>query len=135
MESLVVDTSALLAILLHEDDAAEFADALARANRLQMSAPTWLETAIVATTRSGEAGFQELQAFLDELAIEVQAVDQALTKIAFSAWQRYGKGRHPAGLNYGDCFSYALAKQGNTALLFKGNDFSQTDVLSARNRW
>ena len=131
MAALIVDTSALLAVLLQESDAVKFATALASATELRMAAPTWLEAAMVATARSGDAGRQEMANFLDALGIGVVPVDRAIAEIALSGWLRYGKGRHPAGLNYGDCFSYALARQRGEALLFKGNDFALTDVLSA----
>jgi ribonuclease VapC len=131
MSSLVVDTSALLAVLLLEDDAAKYAEALGSATALRMAAPIWLETAMVATTRSGEAGYRELTRFLDDLRIEVMPVDRTLAEAAFAGWVRYGKGRHPAGLNYGDCYSYALAKQRNEPLLFKGGYFALTDIASA----
>ena len=131
MTALVVDTSALLAVLLLEEDAARHAEAIGNATALRMSAATWLEVAMVVTVRNGEAGYREASALIDEIGIEVVPVDRILSEAAFAGWQRYGKGRHPAGLNYGDCFSYALAKQRNEPLLFKGGDFSLTDVVSA----
>jgi ribonuclease VapC len=134
MGSLVVDTSALLAVLLLEDDAMKYAAALGSATALRMTAPTWLETLMVATTRSGEAGYREVTRFIDDLRIEVVPADRPLVETAFAGWMRYGKGRHPARLNYGDCFSYALAKLSNEPLLFKGEDFSLTDVIPALDR-
>ncbi len=134
MGVLVVDTSALLAVLQLEEDAAAFAEALGAATELRMAAPTWLETAMVATVRSGNDGYREFSRFIDELRIEIVPADRQLVEGAFEGWRRYGKGRHPAGLNYGDCFSYALAKQRNERLLFKGDDFSLTDVISALGR-
>jgi ribonuclease VapC len=134
MGSLVVDTSALLAGLLLEDDAMKYAAALGSATALRMTAPTWLETLMVATTRSGEAGYREVTRFIDDLRIEVVPADRPLVETAFAGWMRYGKGRHPARLNYGDCFSYALAKLSNEPLLFKGEDFSLTDVIPALDR-
>ena len=131
MTDLVVDTSALMAVLLGEVDAQPFADALSGASNLRMSAPTWLEAALVATARSAGDGYRELTGFLDFVGIEIVPVDQALVEIAYAGWLRYGKGRHPAGLNYGDCFAYALAKQRGDPLLFKGGDFALTDILSA----
>ncbi len=129
--SLVVDTSALLAVLLLEDDAAVYAEALGLATELRMAAPTWLETAMVATVRSGDDGYRELSRFIDELHIEIVPADRLLVEGAFEGWRRFGKGRHPAGLNYGDCFSYALAKLRNEPLLFKGDDFPLTDINPA----
>jgi ribonuclease VapC len=131
---LVVDTSALLAVLLLEEDAAVYAEALGSAPELRMAAPTWLETALVATVRSGDEGYRELSRFIDELRIEIVPADRQLVEGSFEGWRRYGKGRHPAGLNYGDCFSYALAIQRNEPLLFKGGDFSLTDVTPAIRR-
>lgn len=131
MNALVVDTSALLAVLLLEDDAPRYAEALGSATALCMAAPTWLETVMVATARSGEAGCKEVMRFIDDLYIEVVPADRALVEIACAGWMRYGKGRHPAGLNYGDCFSYALAKLRNEPLLFKGDDFPLTDINPA----
>jgi ribonuclease VapC len=130
MTALVVDTSALLAVLLQEPDATVYAEALAAANELRMAAPVWLETAMVATGRSGEAGGREFARFADELGIEIVPADRALVEAAYAGWLRYGKGRHAAGLNYGDCFSYALAKTRREPLLFKGEDFPLTDVAT-----
>jgi ribonuclease VapC len=129
--SLVVDTSALLAVLLLEEDAAVYAEALGAATALRMAAPTWLETAMVATVRSGDDGYCELSRFIDELHIEIVPADRLLVEKAFEGWRHFGKGRHPAGLNYGDCFSYALATARNEPLLFKGGDFALTDVTPA----
>ena len=96
-----------------------FAGALSDASELRMAAPTWLETAMVATARCVGDGYRELVDFLDFVGIEVVPVDLALARLAYDGWIRYGKGRHPAGLNYGDCFAYALAKQRGEPLLFK----------------
>lgn len=131
MTALVVDTSAVIAILLGESDAPHYASALSAASELRMAAPTWLETALVATARCVGDGYLELVGFLDFVGVEVVPVDMALAQIAYDGWTRYGKGRHPAGLNYGDCFSYALAKQRDEPLLFKGADFALTDIRPA----
>jgi ribonuclease VapC len=120
-----------MAVLLAEPDAELFADAMSTANGLRLAAPTWLEVALVATARSGEEGYRELTAFLDFVGIEVVPVDRPLVEIAYAGWLRYGKGRHPAGLNYGDCFGYALAKLRGEPLLFKGGDFALTDIQAA----
>jgi ribonuclease VapC len=90
-----------------------------------------LEAAMVLETRFGEAGGAELDLWLHKAGIEIVDVDADHLDQARRAWRRYGKGRHPAGLNYGDCFSYALAALTGEALLFKGNDFSQTDIPPA----
>jgi len=89
---------------------------------------------IVITTRLGDAGTQALDELLDAAAIRIEATDPAQAAAAFAAWQRYGKGRHPAGLNFGDCFAYALAQQSGEALLFKGEDFGRTDIVPALSR-
>jgi ribonuclease VapC len=87
-----------------------------------------LEAPIVIESRKGEAGGRELDLLIYRAAIEIVAVDQDQAEIARLAWRRFGKGRHPAGLNYGDCFAYALAKSRRLPLLFQGDDFSQTDI-------
>lgn len=131
MTDLVVDTSAVMAVLQADLEAELFAQAMSAASGLRMAAPTWLEVALVATGRSGEEGYRALTAFLEYVGIEVVPVDQPLVEIAYAGWLRYGKGRHPAGLNYGDCFAYALARQRGESLLFKGGDFSLTDIQAA----
>jgi ribonuclease VapC len=128
---LVVDTSALMAILLEEPDAIRYAQALHDADELRMSAPTWLEAAQVSTGRRGAKGYAEFSDLISRLRIDIVPCDEAMARRAFDAWLRFGKGRHPAALNFGDCFSYALAKLRNDPLLFKGDDFSKTDAISA----
>lgn len=128
---LVVDSSALMAIMLEEPDAIQYAEALYAATALRMSAPTWMESMQVVTGRRGTVGFNGLNDLLTRLDVEIVPCDAAQVKIAFNAWLAYGKGRHPAGLNFGDCFSYALAKQRGEPLLFKGDDFSKTDIVPA----
>lgn len=126
---MVIDTSALICILLDEPEAEHYAGCLAKTDApLVMSAATWLETMLVMSGRRGEVGVQSLDALLKLASIEIVPVDAALAGIAYQAWLQYGKGRHPAGLNFGDCFSYALAKQRQESLLFKGEDFSKTDI-------
>ena len=93
-----------------------------------LSAANPLEASIVIESRKGEAAGRELDLLIYRAAIEVVAVDQDQVEIARIAWRRYGKGRHPAGLNYGDCFSYALARSRGLPLLFQGEDFSRTDI-------
>jgi ribonuclease VapC len=125
---MVIDTSALVALLSNEPDALRIALAIEGASVRLVSAATFLETAIVIESKKGEAGGRELELLLYRASIEVAPVDQDQAEIARQAWQRYGKGRHPAGLNYGDCFAYALATQRRLPLLFRGDDFAQTDV-------
>ena len=125
---MVIDTSALVALLSNEPDALRIAQAIEAASVRLVSAATFLETSIVIESKKGEAGGRELELLLYRASIEVAPVDQDQAEIARQAWRRYGKGRHPAGLSYGDCFAYALAMQRRLPLLFRSDDFAQTDV-------
>lgn len=132
MTRAVIDTSALLAILLGEPDAERFEQALFESRGdASMTAATLLETMLVIESRNPQTGVHDLRTLIDVFTIEVEPVTHDLAEVAFRAWKRFGKGRHPASLNYGDCFSYALARQADVPLLFKGEDFAQTDVRSA----
>jgi len=134
---MIVDSSALIAIVFDEPDAEAMLNALAEASSLKISAVTWVETHVVVANRtSGTASRDRLQQDrLKEIFavfdMQIIAVDQDLARDARDAHMIYGRGRHPARLNFGDCFSYALAKRDNEPLLFKGNDFSQTDLVPA----
>ncbi|MDA8409272.1 MAG: type II toxin-antitoxin system VapC family toxin [Treponema sp.] len=128
---MVIDSSALASALFGEEDAPDFIDALAAPGRKLMSAISRLEAGIVVEARKGEGGGAALSKLLVVAEVEVVAFDSSQAEVALDAWRRYGKGRHPAGLNLGDCASYALAKIANDSLLFKGSDFSKTDVTSA----
>jgi len=128
---MVLDTSALLAILLDEPERRRFNELIEADTVRLISAASVLEAAIVLETRSGEAAGRELDLFLHRAKVEVTAVDGDQVEIARAAFRRFGKRRHPAGLNYGDCFAYALAKASGEPLLFKGTDFAQTDVVVA----
>ena len=125
---MVVDTSAIIAVLLNEANAVAIAEAIVSGSPRLLSAANLFEASMVIESRKGEAGERELDLLLYRAAIEVVAVDQDQVEIARLAWRRFGKGRHPAGLNYGDCFAYALAKARRLPLLFQGDDFSQTDI-------
>ena len=125
---MVIDTSALICILLSEPEAAWYAKTLVQGSTPVLSAVNWLETMRVVVSRRGEAGRQGMDELLTIARVVVAPVDARLAQMALDAWLRYGKGRHPAGLNFGDCFAYALAKQRGEPLLFKGDDFSKTDV-------
>ncbi|HXG20955.1 MAG TPA: type II toxin-antitoxin system VapC family toxin [Methylomirabilota bacterium] len=125
---MVIDTSAVLAILFNEPEAEQFEVALETDATRLMSAASVLEAAIVIETRLGEAGGKEFDLFLSTASITVVPVTVAHVAAARQAYRIYGKGRHPAGLNYGDCFAYATAKLSGELLLFKGNDFAQTDI-------
>jgi ribonuclease VapC len=125
---MVVDSSALLAILLQEAVAEVVARALERGTQRLLSAASLLETAIVIESRKGEIGGRELDLLLYRSMIEVVPVDRDQAELARRAWRQFGKGRHPAGLNYGDCFAYALARTRRLPLLCVGEDFAKTDV-------
>jgi ribonuclease VapC len=128
---MVIDTSALIAILFGEPEALFFTRAVADESRKLISAFNALETGIVVEARKGEAGGRELDLLLHRAQIEIVAMNADQAELARTAWRKYGKGNHPAGLNIGDCCAYALAKYSGQPLLFKGNDFSQTDIRSA----
>ena len=125
---MVIDTSAVLAILLGEPERGQFLELLSESGVRLLSAANALETAIVVESRRGEIAGRELDLFLHRTGIEIVAVDAEQFTIARFAWRKYGKGRHKAGLNFGDCFAYALAKTSSEPLLAKGEDFSQTDL-------
>jgi ribonuclease VapC len=128
---VIVDSSAVIAILFKEPDGRRYLEALAAEERPATSAVTFVELAMVTEGRGGRAAGEELDVLLTELAIETVPVDARQASLARDAWRRYGKGRHPAGLNLGDCFAYALAKARGEPLLFKGDDFARTDVKAA----
>ena len=128
---MIIDTSAILAILFREPDAERFASAITAASSRRISAATLLETTIVLEGRSGPTAAHELDAFLKRAQIELEPVTPEQAQTARQAWRRFGKGNHPAGLNFGDCFAYALAKATREPLLFKGNDFELTDIPPA----
>lgn len=125
---MVIDASAVIAILLAEADAERYTRAIERAVEPRMSAGSYLEAAVVIDNRGDALARREFDRFIRRAGIEVVAVDLAQAELARQAYRDFGKGRHPAGLNFGDCFSYALAKQLEEPLLFKGSDFSRTDV-------
>lgn len=125
---MVIDTSAILAIALNEPDAALYEQCIVADSVRMISAATLLEVAMVLETRLGEAAGREFDLWLLKAAVDIVAVDADQIEVARRAWRRFGKGRHPAGLNYGDCFSYALAFTRAEPLLYKGGDFSKTDI-------
>ena len=126
---MVIDTSALLAIFLAEPERKSFLDLMIQAETRLISAANALETGIVLEARRGEAAGREFDLFVVRAGLQVVPVDSEQVEIARSAWRKYGKGRHPAGLNFGDCFAYALAKSLGKPLLTKGTDFTQTDIV------
>lgn len=128
---MVVDTSALFAILVGESERRGFIDAIETAETRLMSTATFVEISIVMEARHGAEGVRHLDEFIDRASIDMIPVDQEQAREARRAFSRFGKGRHAARLNFGDCFAYALALVAGEALLFKGDDFTHTDVQPA----
>jgi ribonuclease VapC len=131
---MVIDSSAIIACLLDEPEQARFIAALDTAPTRLLSMVTYVETAFVILGRKGDVGLSDFLRFIDRAAIESVVVNEHQGRMAIEAFQRYGKGRHPAGLNLGDCFAYALAKASGEPLLFKGGDFALTDLVPALDR-
>ncbi|MBM3587651.1 MAG: type II toxin-antitoxin system VapC family toxin [Alphaproteobacteria bacterium] len=127
---MILDSSAVLAMLFGEPEAAAFAEAAEEATERAISAASWLEAAIVADNRSAVAA-AEFTGLMARLDLEIVPFTASQAVRAREAHRHYGKGRHKAGLNLGDCFSYALAKERGQALLFKGDDFAATDIEPA----
>ncbi|HEX4080883.1 MAG TPA: type II toxin-antitoxin system VapC family toxin [Rhizomicrobium sp.] len=123
----MIDTSAVIATLASEPEAARFGDAIALDGHVVISAVNYVECALVLSSRPGVRA--RLEPWMEANSISVAIIDQALARGAIDAFERFGKGRHPAGLNFGDCFAYALAKSLDAPLLFKGDDFAKTDVI------
>lgn len=126
---IAVDTSALVAVVLGEADAERHLAEL-QGGPAQLSAVSLAEAAIVVEARQGPDAARDLELLVDGTVDTVVPVDLDHARAAVAGWRRFGKGRHPAGLNFGDCFSYALATLGGLPLLYKGADFGQTDVAS-----
>lgn len=125
---MVIDSSALIALLLGEPEAEFLAGAIAGDPRRIISAFTALETSVVIEAKKGEAGGREFDLLLHNARIEIVAMNAEQFELARHAWRTFGKGRHPAGLNIGDCCSYGLAKYSGEPLLFKGDDLAKTDI-------
>jgi len=128
---MVIDTSAIVAILLDEPERQAFAEAIEATERRLLSAANFVEASMILESRHGADGVRALDRLLGVASIEVVAVDAPQALVAREAFREFGKGRHAAGLNFGDCFAYALAKSLAEPLLCKGSDFAKTDVLSA----
>lgn len=128
---MIVDTSAVIALLKGEADAPAIAACLAAAARPAISAANWTEAAIVAdgTARAGDG--RDFDAFFDTFGIDIVPLTRDIAAEAREAYRRFGRGHHPARLNFGDCFAYALARSRGEALLFKGGDFARTDIEPA----
>ena len=129
-DSLAIDTSAIVAILFNEAEASIFFEQIRKAEVVWLSSVSKVETMMVLTSRFNDLAIPKFTGFCDMLSVRIAPIDNELADLAISAFLRFGKGRHPAGLNFGDCFSYALAKKLDAPLLFKGNDFSRTDITS-----
>ena len=128
---MIVDSSALLAVLNRESDADLFQDAMLTASPCRMSVANMLEASIMVEGRGGAEAGHELDAFLAHAEIAPAPVTAEQFEAARQAWRRFGKGRHPAALNFGDCFAYALALVTGEPLLYKGDDFARTDIAAA----
>lgn len=130
---MIIDSSALIAILRNEHDARKYADAIASAFVRRLSAANYVETAAVIDSSRDPVASRRFDDFLREAEIVIETVTAEQAQIARHAYKDYGRGSgHPAKLNFGDCFSYALAKVKNEPLLFKGNDFTRTDIAPHR---
>jgi ribonuclease VapC len=127
---MVIDTSAIMAILQLEPEARRFSELIEQASVRLVSAVSVLEAGILVDVRAGSIGARELDAFLQQAELRIVPFDYEQATIARDAWRRFGKGRHVAQLNFGDCATYALARGSGEPLLFKGNDFSKTDVTT-----
>ena len=127
---MVIDTSAVAAILFGEPEAERLAHAIAADATRLMSTFTALECALVVEARKGETGGHDLDILLHRAGVRILSLDADQWEVARDAWRRYGKGRHPAGLNLGDCCSYALARVSGEPLLYKGQDFARTDLAA-----
>lgn len=127
---IAVDTSAVVAVVLGEPDAERYLAAL-QATETKMSLVSMVEAAIVVESRQGADAARDLRLLVDGAIDDLVPVDASCSEAAIAAWRRFGKGRHPAALNFGDCFAYAVAQLEGLPLLFKGDDFSQTDLRVA----
>lgn len=128
---IVIDTSALVAALSGEPEGQRVNAALASSTSSWISAANYFECTTVLAARFGDDAIHDLRLYLHEAGIEIVPVDRDQADMALQAWQRFGKGRHPAALNFGDCFAYALASLRGAHLLFVGDDFARTDVAVA----
>lgn len=128
---MVIDSSAILAILLREPERDAFVHAIAGAGVRLVSSMNALESAVVISARKGDLGVRELDLLFHQASFEVVAFTEEHLRLARAAYEKFGKGRHRAGLNLGDCCAYALSRHSGEPLLFKGNDFPHTDIPSA----
>lgn len=129
---MIVDSSVLIAILQNEPGFEAYEAAISGSRRKRISAATYVEVGIVAAQKRGAAGLAVVRDMIETMAIEIVSFDSEQAEAAQDAFIRFGKGRHPAQLNFGDCLCYALAKTESAPLLFKGNDFSRTDIAAVK---
>lgn len=129
---MILDSSAILAIVFREEGFERLARSILEADWVGIATPTLVESGIVLTARIGPDGRGALERFLDEFRVEEVPFGEPHWRAAVDAFERYGKGRHPANLNLGDCFSYALARIADDDLLFVGGDFERTDLTTPR---
>ena len=128
---MIVDSSAVMAIFLQEPDSERFLQAIAENELRRMSVANWLEVTMVIGGRDDATAQERFERFVDRMSLELVPVSVEQATAAHEGWRRFGRGNHPARLNYGDCFAYALAKTSGEPLLYKGDDFPQTDIPSA----
>ena len=128
---MILDSSSLIAILAGEPDSELYVQAISRAPRCRISAGSFIELSIVLESQFPMEVQQQCEALFRRVGIEIEPVTAGQAHLARQAFHDFGKGRHPAGLNFGDCFAYALAKDTGEPLLFKGNDFKRTDIVCA----
>lgn len=128
---MVIDTSALLAVVFDEPEAERFAELIAASGTTLLSSVSWLEAGIVIEARKGRDAAGDYEALLAAGHVKIVEFAPSQAAVALEAWRRYGKGNHKAALNFGDCCAYALSKASGQPLLFKGKDFPQTDVAAA----
>ena len=128
---MILDTSALVAILYREPEAAAFVQRIHDADVCRISVASYVELSLVIESQLGPLGMRQAEAFLRRAGITIEPVTIEQGELARQAFLDFGKGRHKAGLNFGDCFAYALAKATGEPLLFKGDDFGRTDIKAA----
>lgn len=130
---MILDSSAIIAVLRDEPEASKFAKAIESSSQRHVSAVSYVETAVVIDSGKDAIASRRFDDFFRVSRIAVEAVTPRQAEIARNAYRDFGKGRHKAGLNFGDCFAYALAKEMDEPLLFKGDDFRHTDIEAAKS--
>jgi ribonuclease VapC len=128
---MTLDSSALIAILVSEAGSLDLVDQILEADVVRVGTPTLVETSIVLSSRRGKPSMKEVQRLIEELGVSVVPFGESDWQAAAAAYERFGRGKHPAGLNFGDCLAYAAAATAGDSLLFVGNDFTKTDIRRA----